>query len=94
MTAVPQGSPTLYVILTADLPTSDFSFHFNPVIVSSELNCHLKHLEIWYNNWKITINELKSKYVTFTLKKGDCPPVFLNNLKLFHERRQLILGFI
>ena len=94
-----------YLIFYWWLPTSDrvltctfaddtaiLSSHCNPVIASSELNCHLKHLEIWYNNWRIRINELKSKHVTFTLRKGDCPPVFLNNIKLPHESKAVYLG--
>ena len=28
-------------------------------------------MDIWFNNWKIRINEQKSKHVTFTLRKGD-----------------------
>ena len=72
--------------------TAILSSHFNPVIASSELN--LKHLEIWYNNWRIRINELKSKHVTFTLRKGDCPSLFLNNIKLPHESKAVYLGIL
>ena len=49
-------------------------------------------MEIWFNNWRIRINELKSKHVTFTLRKGDCPPVFFNNIKLPHESKAVYLG--
>ena len=108
LAGVPQGSvlgPTLYLIFTADLPTSEevltstfaddtaiLSSHHNPIIASVELNKHLKHMEIWFNNWRIRINELKSKHVTFTLRKGDCPPVFFNNIKLSHESKAVYLG--
>ena len=67
-----QGSvlgPTLYFIFNADLPTSEevlismipdhtaiLSSHHNPIIASVELNKHLKHMEIWFNNWRIRIN--------------------------------------
>ena len=49
-------------------------------------------MELWFNNWKISINELKSKLVNFTLEKGDCPPVFFNNIKLPHESEAVYLG--
>ena len=80
MAGVPQGS--VYLIFTADLPTSDkvlpstfvddtaiLSSHKNPVIASVILNIHLKRIEIWFNNWRIRINEVKSKHVAFTLRK-------------------------
>ena len=107
MAGVPQRSVlgrTLYLIFTADLPTSDrvltFTFvddtailnsHCNSVIATSELNCHLKCLDIWYNNCRIRINEPKSKHVTFTLRKGGSPPVFLNNIELPHESKTVYL---
>ena len=96
MEGVHQGSVlglTLYLIFTTDLPTSEevltstfaddtaiLSSHHNPIIALVELNKHLKHMEIWFNNWRIRINELKNKVVTFTLRKVDCPPVFFNNI--------------
>ena len=49
-----------------------------PVIALVESNDHLKRMQIWFNNWRIRINELKDNRVTFTLRKGDCSPVFLN----------------
>ena len=49
-------------------------------------------MDIWFSNWRIRINELKSKQVTFTLRKGDCPPVFLNNIKIPHESKAVYLG--
>ena len=104
---VPQGSvlgPTLYLIFAADLPINDkvvtstfaadtgiLSYHNSPVIASVELNDHLKCMEIWFNNWRIRINELKSKHVTFTLRKADCPQVFLNNIKIPHECKAIYL---
>ena len=84
MAGVHQGNvlgPTLYLIFTADLFTNDkvltstfaddtaiLSSHNNPVIASVELNSHLKRIEIWFN-WRISINAIKSKHVTFILRK-------------------------
>ena len=63
----------VHLIFTADLPTSEevltstfaddtaiLSSHNNPIIASVELNKPLKHMEIWFNNWRIRINEVKS----------------------------------
>lgn len=95
---VPQGSvlgPTLYLIYTSDLPTTDrlltstfaddtaiLSTHANPIVASMELNNHLRNVETWLKNWRIRVNELKSKHVTFTLRTGNCPPVTLNNVNI------------
>ena len=107
MSGEPQGNllgPTLYLIFTAGLPTNNkvltYTFiydiailtsHNNPVIASVDLNNHLKCMEIWFNNWRLRINELKSKHVTFTLRKGDCAPVVLNNIKIPHESKAIYL---
>ena len=105
---VPQGSvqgPTLYFIFTAGLPTIDkvvtstiaddteiFSSPNSPVIASVELNSHLKRMKVWFNNSRIRIIELKTKHVGFTSRKGDCSPVFFNNIKLPHESKAVYLG--
>lgn len=92
---VPQGSvlgPFLYLLFTADLPTKNqtsvytyaddtaiVSVHENPNVASLHLQEHLKDIEIWLKKWRMKVNELKSQHITFTLRKGECPPVTLNN---------------
>jgi hypothetical protein len=91
---VPQGSilgPLLYVLYTCDLPTSRgttlstfaddtaiFATHEDPTIASLNLKEHLNSIEIWLQKWKIEVNESKSSHITFTLRKGHCPAVNIN----------------
>ena len=95
---VPQGSvlgPTLYLLYTSDLPicneltistfaddTAILSSNENPRIASKQLETYLRHVETWLKNWRIRVNELKSKHVTFALRMGNCPPVTLNNISI------------
>jgi hypothetical protein len=91
---VPQGSilgPILYTIFTADLPeaekrltatyadeTAILAFHEDPIVATSKLQTHLHRLEHWLQQWCICANESKSTQVTFTLRREDFPPVYLN----------------
>ena len=91
---VPQGSmlgPLLYVLYTSDLPTSKetklgtfaddtaiFPTHEDIKIASLELQEHLHLVEKWLQKWKIKFNESRWSYVTFTLRKGHCPTVNIN----------------
>jgi len=38
-----------------------------------------KIVERWFADWRIKINETKSRHVTFTLNRQTCPPCTLNN---------------
>jgi hypothetical protein len=90
----PQGSicgPLLCVLYTSALPTSTettlgtftdntaiFAAHEDPMIASLNLQEHLHIIEIWLKKWKIKVNESKSSHIMFTLQKGHCPAVNIN----------------
>jgi hypothetical protein len=46
---------------------------------TSNLQHHLNLIPAWIHTWKIKINETKSIQVNFTLRRGQCPQVTLNN---------------
>ena len=91
---VSQGSilgPLLYVQYTSDLQTSIeitlgtfaddtaiFATHEDPMIASLNLQEHLHIIEKWLKKWKTKVNDSKSSHITFTLRKGHCPAVNIN----------------
>ena len=92
--SVPQWSilgPILYTLYTPDLATSRgttlgtfaddtaiFATQTDTTISSRNLQEHLHSNEKWLRKWKIKVNESKSTHITFTVRKGLCPPVSIN----------------
>lgn len=95
---VPQGSvmgPILYLLYTSDVPTTKkttvgtyaddtavMASHCDPAIASEYLQDHLLKIQDWLKTWRIRANESKSTQVTYTMKRGTCPPVKLNGQTL------------
>lgn len=48
----------------------------------STIERELNTLHEWLNYWRINVNEEKCVHTKFTLRKGECSPVYLNNLQM------------
>lgn len=107
---VPQGSilsPHFYNIYTSDIPqinetllatfaddTNILSSTPTPENTSLQLQTHLNSIESWLQRWRLKVNTTKSTHITFTLRKNDCPPVFLNNTEIPRAQTVRYLGLI
>ena len=105
---VPQGSvlgPVLYTIFTSDMPSMDgitictyaddtaiLASNESPTQASNIVQQEIDLIHNWLQNWNIKINAEKSIHVTFTLRKEDCPPIFLNGTRIPKQNKVKYLG--
>lgn len=47
---------------------------------------------MWFQKWRIKVNEDKSVHVTFTTRKDTCPPVLLNGSIIPQKEEAKYLG--
>jgi hypothetical protein len=89
--------PSLYTIYAADFPQNDttilstfaddtaiFTTHPDPTLASANLQDHLRSIENWTGKWRLKINKTKSSHITFTLRRGHFPPVYINQTVVPH----------
>jgi len=55
---------------------------YHILYLTRHLQDHLVLLQEWLHKRRIKINAAKSVQITFTLRKGQCPPVYMNDTKL------------
>jgi hypothetical protein len=68
------------------------SRHYDPQIAATRVQEHLNLIQKWLQAWRIKVNETKSTHVIYTLRRSDCPHVYLNNIEILRAKVAKYLG--
>lgn len=107
---VPQGSvlgPILYLLFTADIPknpdvkvatfaddTAVLAIGSDVAIATTKLQTALNRIVDWTVRWRIKLNENKSQYINFALKKALPLPITINQQVIPYSNSAKCLGII
>ena len=64
----------------------------DPKNATNKLQKYLSKAESWFKNWRIKVQDEKSTHVTFTLRKENCPPVYMYNKPIPQSEHVKYLG--
>ena len=98
--------PFLYLLFTADMPTSVvtptsnfaddtafLSIHRDSTVASQRLlTSHISELENSLLKWNIKVNISKCMPITFTLRRENCPPIKINGVTVPEHNSVRYLG--
>jgi hypothetical protein len=80
---LPQA-PNVTIGIFAD-DTAVLTSHINVLRASTTLQEYLHIFNRWFQKWKRKVNETKSSYLTFTLRKDPSPPIYINEVEIPHS---------
>jgi hypothetical protein len=96
----------LYLLFTADLPTSPdamtatyaddtavLATDSNPAMAYQKLQNSLRAIQEWFTKWRLKVDTTKSTHVTFTNRRETCQKVNINNEELPQSEEVKYLGF-
>jgi hypothetical protein len=95
----------LYLLYTADLPTSPGSTTANfaddtavvtvdsdPAIATQKLQTDLLAIQNWFKRWRMKANESKAIHLPFSTQRETCPRIHIDNVQLPQKEDIKYLG--
>ena len=99
--------PILYTFFTSDRPTKEnvvigiyaddtatLATRKSTALAADIVQTQLNVISDWLKIWSIKVNAEKSNHVTFSLKKGDCSPVYLDRTVIPMSDHVKYLGLV
>ena len=85
----------IYILYTADTPITPTAHigtfadvtvitnrHYDPQIGASRVQENFNLIQTWLQYWRIKASDTKNTHVIYTLRRSDCPHVYLNVIEI------------